>query len=248
MVINWFSFNKLCINSNKTKATFFGKSFSRSYDRNLSLYILGDVIKHVERHEYLGIIIDDKSSFKYHNIKCSSRASIKMYQLRKIRGCITTKCALTIYKTMVLPLFEYGGLFLDSCTATEQTKMQRLQNQALRITYKQDNYANVYNLHNTANLLPLKLRRAIALTKIMFNQVQDNEGLRLRELSTRAHDGPVMEVLKPTSSKYMKSVAYRGPTSWNSLKPELRCLRDKNAFIYAVKSYFWEAYKTQNIG
>ena len=93
----------------------------------ISLYILGDVIKHVERHEYLGIIIDDKLSFKYHSIKCSSRASNKMYQLREIRGCITTKCALTIYKTMVLPLFEYGGLFLDSCTATEQTKMQRLQ-------------------------------------------------------------------------------------------------------------------------
>ena len=83
----------------------------------------------------------------------------------------------------------------------------------------------MYILHNTANLLPLKLRREIALTKIMFNQVQDNQGLQLRELSTRAHDGSVMEVLKPTSSKYMKSVAYRGPTSWNSLKPELRCLR-----------------------
>ena len=39
MVINWCSFNKLCINSNKTKATFFGKSFSRSYDRNRSLFI-----------------------------------------------------------------------------------------------------------------------------------------------------------------------------------------------------------------
>ena len=83
MVINWCSFNKLSINSNKTEATFFGKSFSRSHDRNLSLYILGDVIKHVERHEYLGIIIDDKLSFKYHNIKCLSRASNKMYQLRK---------------------------------------------------------------------------------------------------------------------------------------------------------------------
>ena len=123
-------------------------------------------------------------------------------------ACRMAKCALTIYKTMVLPLFEYGGLFLDSCTATEQTKMQSLQHQALRITYKQDNYANVYSLHNTANLLPLKLRREIVLTKIMLNQVQDNEGLQLRELSTRAHDGPVMELLKPTSSKYMKSVAY----------------------------------------
>ena len=38
MVINWCSFNKLCINSNKTKATFFGKSFSRSYDRNLFIH------------------------------------------------------------------------------------------------------------------------------------------------------------------------------------------------------------------
>ena len=108
-------------------------------------------------------------------------------------------------------------------------------------------YSNkcVKTLYNTVHLLPLKLRREIALTKIMFSQGQDNQGLRLRELSTRAHDGPVMKVLKPTSSKYMKSVAYRGPTSWNSLKPELRCLRDKSD---AVKSYFWEAYKTQNIG
>ena len=30
----------------------------------------------------------------------------------------------------ILPLFEYGGLFLSSCTDKEQTKLQRLQNQA----------------------------------------------------------------------------------------------------------------------
>ena len=79
---------------------------------------------------YLGIIVDDKLSFKHHNSKCSRRASNTIYQLRKIRGCITTRCALSIYKTMV---FEYGGVFLGPCTEAERTKLQRLQNQALRI-------------------------------------------------------------------------------------------------------------------
>ena len=77
MVINWCSFNKLCINSNKTKATIFDKSFSRSCVSNLSLYIFGDVVEHVEYYEYLGIIVDDKLSFKNYSIKYSNRATIK---------------------------------------------------------------------------------------------------------------------------------------------------------------------------
>ena len=226
----------------------FDKSFSRSCVSNLSLYIFGDVVEHVEHYEYLGIIVDDKLSFKNYSIKCSNRANNKIYQLKKIRGCITTKCALTIYKSMVLPLVEYGGLFLDTCTDNVQTKIQRLQNRTLRIIYKQDNYVNMYDLHNTANLLPLKLRREIALLKIMFSKIQDRQGLQLRELTTRAHDGPIMNVSKPASSRYIKSVAYRGPTTWNRLKPELRCLRDKNSFVSAIKCYFWETYRTLNIG
>ena len=65
----------------------------------------------------------------------------------------------------MLPIFEYGGIYLSSCTETEQTKLQRLQNQALRIIYKRDNYSNVYDLHNTARILPLKMRREMALLK-----------------------------------------------------------------------------------
>ena len=173
-VLNWCSFYKLCINTKKTKATFFNKSFSRSCNRNQSLCISNDIVRQEDHHGYLGIIVDDKLSFRNHKNKCLHSASNKLYQLRKIRGCITTKCALSIYKTMVLPIFEYGGIYLSSCTETEQTKLQRLHNQALRIVYKQDNYSNVYDLHSTARILPLKMRREMALLKIMFNRVHNN--------------------------------------------------------------------------
>ena len=245
-VVNWCSFYKLCINSKKTKATFFNKSFSRSCNRNQSLCISNDIVRQEDHHGYLGIIVDDKLSFRNHNNKCLRSASNKLYQLRKIRGCITTKCALSIYKAMVLPIFEYGGIYLSSCTETEQTKLQRLQNQALRIIYKRDNYSNVYDLHNTARILPLKMRREMALLKIMFNRVHINQGLQVRQLTTRSHDGPIMEVPKPYSSKYIKSVAYRGPVLWNQVKPELRCLVSKQGFASALKSHYWELYKAHH--
>ena len=229
-VLNWCSFNKLCINSNKTKATFFDNSFSRSSVSNHHLYIRGEEIAQVDHCEYLGIAVDDRLSFK-----------------KQIRGCITTNCALSIYKTMILPLLEYGGVFLSSCTDAEQTKLQRLQNAALRTVYRQDNYARVYDLHIRANLLPLKLRREITLIKIMHTKVYNNEGICVRNLNTRNYDDPVMDICRPNSNRFSKSVAYRGPVSWNQLKPDLRCINDKYVFVKAIKSYFWELYMSHQV-
>ena len=62
-------------------------------------------------------------------------------------------------------------------------------------------------------------------------------------LNTRAHDGPLMVVPKPNSSRYRNSVAYRGPTAWNILDPNIRCIENKNNFR-AVKSYYWDFYRT----
>ena len=159
----------------------------------------------------------------------------------------TTNCTLTIYKTMILLLFEYGGIFLSSCTDAEQTKLQRLQNQALRVIYKQDNYGNIFDLHITANLLPLKLRREIALIKIMFNKVYNinNQGLDIRMLNTRAYDGRIMILPQLNSSKYMRSIAYKGPTLWNHLNSEIRCIGNKNGFVKVIKSYYWDLYRTR---
>ena len=69
-----------------------------------------------------------------------------------------------------------------------------------------------------------------------------------RNYTTRAHDGPLMDVPKPNPLRYIKSVSYRGPTSWNKVKPELRCLKDFGDFVRAVKSYHWEWYRRHNTG
>ena len=47
-----------------------------------------------------------------------------------------------------------------------------------------------------------------------------------------------MEVSRPNSSTFTKSVVYRGPISWNQLRPELRRIGKKNVFVIALEINF----------
>ena len=88
--------------------------------------------------------------------------------------------------------------------------------------------------------------REIALIKIIYNKVHNSHETQTKKLTTRAHDGPVIDVTKPNSTKYLKSIAYSGPVTWNQLKPDIRCIGDKNNFTRAIKSLYWESYKSMN--
>ena len=60
------------------------------------------------------------------------------------------------------------------------------------------------------------------------------------------YDGPIIVVPKPNSSKYLKPIAYRRPVTWNQLKPDTPCIVNKISFMRAIKSSYWDSYKTIN--
>ena len=59
------------------------------------------------------------------NIMC------QMFKLRKLRRMITTKCAISIYKQTVLPLFDYAGFMLHSTNVSDRNDLQVIQNDML---------------------------------------------------------------------------------------------------------------------
>ena len=40
----------------------------------------------------------------------------KLFLLKTIRPCLTTKAALSVAKSMILSLIDYGNIFLTGCT------------------------------------------------------------------------------------------------------------------------------------
>ena len=53
--------------------------------------------------------------------------------LTKIRTYINLETAITVYKSMILPILEYGDIAFDLGDETSLNKLQTLQNRVLRI-------------------------------------------------------------------------------------------------------------------
>ena len=79
--------------------------------------------------------------------------SHKIDLLSKICKYITQYTAIIIYKTMVLPYFDYGDLIYAAANMCLLDKLQRLQNKALRIMSYYNPLISSSELH-VSNELP----------------------------------------------------------------------------------------------
>ena len=74
------------------------------------------------------------------------------------------------YKQTILPILDYGGFLLDSCTQKSRDDLQKLQNRVLRIIhgFKLNNAPNIEILHNMSNMLSPRQRREKQLLHLML--------------------------------------------------------------------------------
>lgn len=65
--------------------------------------------------------------------KTYAKAANKLYLLGLIRKYLDRKGALRIFKALVIPYIEYSCFLFSASTHRLITKLQRLQNQGLRV-------------------------------------------------------------------------------------------------------------------
>ena len=139
---------------------------------------------------------------------------------------------------MVLPFFEYGGLFLEACEPRFRDKLHRLFCRGIRIALNNYyDFFSAYDLHTEINFLPLSYRRAIMICKFMFKQ-RGCDGFELLSAAyaTRLHDGPVLKVPDVSNEKFKRFLPWLGPSTWNGLPIELRNQECYSRFVSELKS------------
>ena len=98
--------------------------------------ILDYKLQYVNHFNYLGVKLKENLSFELHATDMRMVAH-KLNLLARIRKYITTSQALTIYKTKIVPYFDYGDIFLMNISHKTVDKLQRLQNRELRFSQAQ---------------------------------------------------------------------------------------------------------------
>ena len=158
----WCTINRIFINPIKTKFVIFSTQIIAQPHPLLTIDNVE--VQCVAQFNYLGMTLDQHLTFKNHAQHTINKVSAKIYQLRKMRKFLSQRAALLIYKNMILPIMEYGDIFMLSVLKELRNRLQKLQNKALKCALNKEKRYNTKALHTEAKILKLKHRRALLQT------------------------------------------------------------------------------------
>ena len=163
-----------------------------------------------------------------------------------MRPFLSVKAAIIVYKSMLVPIIEYGDVFLTAASKLNRKKLQTLQNKGLRCALNKRLDVSSNELHKEAGLLKLKFRREQHILNFMFEWSLDSRKLKSKPTnsrSTRSKEKRLLKLKKPVTEKFKRSLAYRGPFKWNNLpvnvhkassKPECKRLIENRMTLKSV--------------
>ena len=174
-------------------------------------------IYYVKCFNYLGVKLDCKLNFENHALECMRLVSHKIYMLSRIRSLITSCQPLAIYKSKILPFFDYGDIFYLNTFIRTRDKLQRLQNRGLKLCLGLNARYNTDLLHTEAKVAKLEPRRICHLSNFVFHRAHDPRYIRVVDRQLRRFKAPIMTEIGCNNSTFSRSVLFQGALLWNSL-------------------------------
>ena len=195
----WCHENKLSINTGKTKAMLFG---SRNIVKNTqlpNLLLNKDRVHFVDEFTYLGAHLDSLLDFESQAKATLKIVSHKIKILSRIRGYMSNDQAITIYKTKVLPYFDYVDILCIGTYQRSLKKLQKQQNRALHFCLYKDKHSNTNQLHIETGIPLLKDRHHMHLLNYMYKRKGKQNHQNSMSGRTRLFDAVVFDNVPPHS-------------------------------------------------
>lgn len=134
----------------------------RTGNHDIQLKIDGENIKLEKSARFLGVIFDQRLTWKHHidyvETKCQKRLNL-MKAVSGTRWGASRKALLMIYRALIRSVIDYGAIAFDSAAAVHTVKLQRIQNRALTMCCGAMTGTSVAALQVECNEMPLNLRR-----------------------------------------------------------------------------------------
>ena len=202
---------------------------NKKLNKQLPLYLNFDILKRVEKHKVLGVVLDDKLSFRHHIqeiCKKVSKGISVLYQLRDNVPEYVLKC---LYNTHVLPHILYCSAIWGSTYSTHLQPLFILQKRAIRIINKAPFLETTQPLFKRSKILKLYDQIKLEIATYMFKNKNTEVFQRIiNHYNTRQIGN--LNLPRHDLTQYENSLAYAGPKLWNSLTNHLKDKITKRSF------------------
>ena len=235
-VSEWFQSVDLITNmkKGKTECMLFG-TVQKVKNKSLIIENNSKVVSNTVTYNYLGVKLDQSLSLREQIDITYKKASGRLYLLRRIRPQLTVEVALTIYKTMLIPLFTYCSIISSTYTETLNQRVSSFQQKAHEVIFKRKS-----NFPNNASIRSIQRKR---LSTQVFNCVHGNAYNNYNNyftiMSNKTRNcNNLLRLPKIRLEATKKSFYFNGATVFNELPKEVRCASTITEFVKLYNKVF----------
>ena len=146
---------KVRFNKEKTEQL----NFTRGQNQNQQLTFGSTTLRQTPCHKHLGIILQNNCRWDEHIRSVINKTSMLISCLRSYKYKISRKALETMYKSFILPLFDYADIVWDNCTDTQSKMLENLHLEAIRIIIGGIRGTSHQKLYEESGFCTLKERR-----------------------------------------------------------------------------------------
>ena len=233
----WLEANDLVINlkKGKTECMLIGTP-QRVKNKSIEINYHHHTLFLTDTYKYLGIQLDQTLSLRKHIETVYKKASARLYLLKRIRPQLTTDAALTIYKTMLTPLFTYCSILTGNPSKTFQTKVKNLENRAYKIVFK----GNVPRKSKFTTISELNKKRIClqVINCILGNTCENFENYFEMMKNNTRNKNCRLRLPKIKLEVCRKSFFFNGAKEFNTLPMKIRSAQSTEEFLKFYKEVF----------
>lgn len=234
----WYRRNYLKGNLDKYKAMVMTR---QKHEQNIRDVVIDNTnIQQEKNFKLLGVTLDKELNFTDHISSICTTTSRKIGVLTRMRKLIPIHAKLRIYKSAILPHFDYCNLVWHFCKVSDKNKLERINERGLRAVYC--DYQSPYE----------ELLKRAKLTTL-YNRRLQNIGIFMYKIKNKLLPQTVIDLFSSPSHKYnlrntdfstisyntvtygRNSLRYLGPFLWTKFSSALRSSTSLQIFKNGIR-------------
>ena len=188
-IMKWAETWKVDFNPQKTELMTF--SNRRNTDTR-PLNFCGQILAETSQHKHLGVILQNDCKWDNHIYFIIGKIKVHTACLKSYKYKLSRKTLETMYKSFILPHFDYSDVVWDNCTNALKDELEKLNLDAIRTIIGAVRGTSHQKLYQESGLIPLNERRIRHKLMIFYKMVN---GLAPRHLIDRLP--PLVSDLNP---------------------------------------------------
>ena len=250
----WLDSNKLALNVDKTNFVLF-HSPRKKLSEYADLKIGKQFIQRTLYVKFLGVMMDEHLTWKYHTTELCKKLSRTAGIFFKVRHHVPLPILICLYNSLFSSFLNYSISAWGLTYETYLNPLFRLQKKILQAMKFQPFSAPSSLIFHILKILKLQ---DVLHTKILtfiykaFNKLSPScshdyfqPNAMVHRIGTRqATRGDLFSALKNTTLYGLQTIQYFGSKLWNTLPIYIRVATSVAAFRSKLKSYFIDSYNT----